>query len=130
MAIQAITVATSKRWELHHMDVKSSFLHGDLKEETYMKKPEGFIDDPSLVCRLRKLLHGFKQAPRAWYSNMDAFLLSHKFERCKSDCNVYMQNKEGFLILIVLYLDDLLITSSSVARLRSHQVRSASLKVL
>ena len=39
----------SKRWEVHQMDVKSSFLHGDLKEEIYMKQPEGFIDDPSLV---------------------------------------------------------------------------------
>ena len=35
-----LTVATSKRWEVHHMDVKSAFLHGDLKEEIYMKQPE------------------------------------------------------------------------------------------
>ena len=46
------------------MDVKSSFLHGDLKGEIYMKQPEGFIDDPSLVCRLRKSLYVLKQAPR------------------------------------------------------------------
>ena len=89
------------------MDVKSAFLHGDLKEDIYMKQPEGFIDDTSLVCRLRKSLYGLKQAPRAWYSKMDAFLISHKFERCKSDCNSYMQNKESFFILIVLYFSSL-----------------------
>ena len=99
------------------MDVKSAFLHGYLKEEIYMKQPEGFIDDPSLVCRLRKSLYQLKQAPRAWYSKMDAFLISQKFERCKSDCNVYMKKKEGFLLLVVLYVDDLLITSSSATGL-------------
>ena len=74
-------VDASKRWEVHHMDVKSVFLHGDLEEEIYMKKPEGFIDDLSLVCRLRKSLYGLKQAPRAWYSKMDAVLICQKFER-------------------------------------------------
>ena len=48
---------------------------------------------------------------------MDAFLISRKFERCKSYYNVYMKKKEGFLLLVVLYVDDLLITNSSVARL-------------
>ena len=70
-----LVVATSKRWEVHHMDVKSSFLHGDLKEEIYMKQPKGYIEDSSLVCKLRKYLYGLKQAPRAWYSKMDSFLM-------------------------------------------------------
>ena len=85
-----LAIAAPKRWEIHHMDVKSVFLHGDLEEEIYMKQLEGFIDDPSLVCRLRKSLYGLKQAPRAWYSKMNAFLISQNFERCKYDCNVYM----------------------------------------
>ena len=53
---------------------------------------------------------------------MNAFLISHKFERYKSDCNVYMQKKEGFFLLIVLYVDDLFITSSSIAELRSIKI--------
>ena len=53
-----LAIAASKRWEVHHMGVKSSFLHGDLEEDIYMKQHEGFIDDPSLVCRLRKSLSG------------------------------------------------------------------------
>ena len=66
-----------------------------------------------------KSLYGLKQAPRAWYSKMDAFLISQKFERCKSDCNVYMKKKEGFFLLVVLYVDDLLITGSADAGLSS-----------
>ena len=101
------------------MDVKSAFLYGDLEEDIYMKQLEGFIDDPSLVFRPRKSLYGLKQAPRAWYSKMDTFLISQKFERFKSDCNVYLKKKEGFLLLVVFYVDNLLITSSSAVGLSS-----------
>ena len=72
------------------MDVKSAFLHGDFKEDIYMKQHEGYIEDPSLVCKSRKSLYGLKQSPREWYSKMDAFLMSQKFEKCRSDCNVYI----------------------------------------
>ena len=49
---------------------------------------------------------------------MDSFLLSHKFKRCKFDNNVYMQQKGGCLLLIVLYVDDFLITGGSTPGLR------------
>ena len=51
-----LAIAASKCLEVHHMDVKSAFIHGDTKEEIYMQKPEGFINYPSLVCRLKKSL--------------------------------------------------------------------------
>ena len=40
-----LAVAASKRWEVHHMDVKCAFLHDDLKEEIYMKQPNEYIED-------------------------------------------------------------------------------------
>ena len=40
-----LVVATSKRWEVHDIDVKNSFLHGDLKEEIYMIQPEEYIEN-------------------------------------------------------------------------------------
>ena len=95
------------------MDVKISLLHGELKEDIYMKQLEGCIEYSSLVCKLRKSLYGLKQAPREWYSKMDAFLVSQKFERWIYECNAYMQQKEGSLLLISLHMDDLLIASSS-----------------
>ena len=72
------------------MDVNSAFLHGDLEEDIYMKQPEGYIEYSSLICTLKKYLYGLKQAPRAWYSKMDSFLMSDKFEICRYDCNIYM----------------------------------------
>ena len=109
----ALAIAASRHWEVHHMDVKCSFLNGDLIEEIYMQQPQGFATDHSLVCRLRKSLYGIKQAPRAWYAKIDSFLLSLNFVRCKSDSNVYLKVINGSLMIIVLYVDDLLITGSS-----------------
>jgi hypothetical protein len=106
----ALAIAATKGWEVHHMDVKNAFLHGDLSEEIYMEQPQGFMHDSSLVCRLKKYFYGLKQALKAWYAKMGSYLLSYKFECFKSDPNVYMLRTVDSLLLLVLYLDDLLIT--------------------
>ena len=95
------------------MDVKSSFLHGDLQEEIYMKQPLGYVQDNSnLVCCLKKSLYGHKQAPRSWYAKMDSFLLNTGFCRCHSDPNVYTMKLGSHLIILFLYVDDLILTGS------------------
>ena len=55
--------------ELQQMDVKTSFLNGELEEEVYMKQPEGFIlkENENLICKLKKSIYGLKQASRRWY---------------------------------------------------------------
>ena len=93
------------------MDVKSEFIHGELQEEIYMQKPKGFQEDPSLVCRLKKSLYGVNQSHKDWYAKMDIFLLSLGFERCKYDPNVYLKHVGDVLHVIVLHVDDILITS-------------------
>ena len=63
------SLAAQKGWKIHHMDVKTTFLNGDLKEDVYMDHPEGFAikGKKQKVCKLVKYLYGLKQAPRAWY---------------------------------------------------------------
>jgi hypothetical protein len=51
---------------LEQMDLKTTFLHGDLKEQIYMEQPEGFSQpgQEHLVFKLKKSLYGLKQSPR------------------------------------------------------------------
>lgn len=112
-----LAIVAAQGWKVHQMNVKNAFLHGDLFEEIYMEQPYGFIQDSSLVCRLKKSLYDLKQAPRAWHEKMDSFLLSQNFERCKSDPNVYMLRTHDSLLILVLYVDDLLITGSSASNI-------------
>eukprot|EP00253_Pinus_taeda_P027274 PITA_27274 len=113
-----LSLAASFKWEVHQMDVKSTFLHGDLHEETYMEQPLGYIQtDSSLVCRLKKSLYGLKQAPRAWYAKMDSFLLNTDFTRCHSDNTVYTKKVGKSPIILVLYVDDLILTGSDPNRI-------------
>ena len=54
--------------ELHQMDVKTTFLNGDIDEDVYMEQPTGFaeVGKEDLVCKLNKSIHGLKQALRRW----------------------------------------------------------------
>jgi hypothetical protein len=63
------------------MDVKTTFLHGDLEEEIYMKQPEGFVvkGKKEYVCKLKKSLYGLKQSHRMWYQNFDTYILGLGF---------------------------------------------------
>jgi hypothetical protein len=56
-----------KNIKVYQMDVKSTFLNGDLEEEVYMEQPEGFslTDNPNYVCKMKKALYGLKKAPRS-----------------------------------------------------------------
>jgi hypothetical protein len=77
--------------EVERMDVKTTFLHGDLEEEIYMKQPEGFAvkGKKELVCKPKKSLYGLKQSPRMWYQKFDTYILGLGFVRSKVDHYVY-----------------------------------------
>nr|GEW85132.1 putative reverse transcriptase, RNA-dependent DNA polymerase [Tanacetum cinerariifolium] len=72
-----LSVASNQGWPLHQFDVKNAFLHGELKEEVYMKAPPGFSEHFKLgeACRLKKSLYGLKKSPRAWFGR---FMLAMK----------------------------------------------------
>jgi len=81
-------------------------------EEVYVEQPLGYEKkvQEHKVCRLRKALYGLKQAPRAWYSRIDSYLLENGFEKCDGEPTVYIKEKDGKLLIVVLYVDDVIFT--------------------
>nr|GEW05907.1 hypothetical protein [Tanacetum cinerariifolium] len=68
-----IANTASKNMTNYQMDVKTTFLNDELKEEVHVSQPEGFVDPDHLthVYRLKKALYELKQAPRAWMDSCD-----------------------------------------------------------
>ena len=95
------------------MDVKTAFLNGVVEEEVYAKQPLSFEthDRKSHVCKLKKALYGLKQAPMTWYGKIDSFLSSLGFTKSKADSNLYYKVEDGNPMMLLLYVDDLFVTS-------------------
>jgi len=76
---------------VHQMDVKTTFLNGDLEEEIYMYQPDGCVvpGQESKVCKLRKSLYSLKQAPKQWYEKLDSTVVQNRFVVNTSNSYVY-----------------------------------------
>ena len=120
-----LALSAHERWPVFQMDVKSAFLNGDLKEEVYVSQPPGFLvpGKEEYVYRLFKALYGLKQAPRAWNEKMDQYLKQQGFIRSHADSNLYYKSEGGRLCVLVLYVDDLIITGNDL--LLVEQIKAA-----
>jgi hypothetical protein len=98
------------------MDVKTTFLYGDLEEEIYMKQPESFVvkGKKELVCKLNKSLYGLKQSPRMLYQKFDTYILGLGFLRRRDDHYVYSKHAGNHFIYVVLYVDDILLVGNNM----------------
>eukprot|EP00253_Pinus_taeda_P003508 PITA_03508 len=116
-----LALSSFHNFKVFQMDVKSTFLNGDLEEEVYIKQPDGFIlgNDPNLVCRLKKTLYGLKQAPRAWYYQLDKYLHQQVFSKGSVDSNIYLKIANDKLLILVVYVDDIIFGSNEEAMSQS-----------
>ena len=100
-------------WKIHQMDVKTAFLNGIIQEEVYVEHPQSFEihGRESHVRRVKKALYGLKQAPRAGYSRIKSYLQRMGFQKSEADLNLYFIMVGDDPLILLLYLDDLFITS-------------------
>jgi hypothetical protein len=96
------------------MDVKSTFLNGNLKEEVYMRQPPGFTvaEEEGKVYHLRKVLYGLWQALRTWNAKLDATLKKMGFKQSVHEAVVYQRGSRCNVRLVGVYVDDLIITGA------------------
>ncbi|KAH9697911.1 retrovirus-related pol polyprotein from transposon RE1 [Citrus sinensis] len=106
-----ISLAVHSDWNLYQLDVKNTFLNGELEEEVFMDLPPGFEGNhgSSKVCKLHKSLYGLKQSPRAWF-----------------ECF-------GKLAVLIVYVDDIILTGDDlveICRLKKVLARDFEIKDL
>ena len=97
------------------MDVKNSFLNGDLNEEVHMQPPPGLSHPPDKVYRLRRAFYGLKQAPRAWFAKFSSIVSRLCFSISSYDSVLFLRCTGKGTILLLLYVDDMIITSDDLS---------------
>ena len=104
--------------KLHQMDVATAFLNGELKDEVYMKQPEGFVTKghEHLFCRLKRSIYGLKQSSRCWNTVLDKKLKKMGFVRTDSDPCIYVAT-EGEMFVIAVHVDDIVLATKSDERM-------------
>lgn len=112
-----LALAVKNAWDVHHLDVKTAFLNGEILQEVYVTQPEGFVKrgKEHLVCKLLKALYGLRHAPRAWYSKLNKILGDIGFVRYPYDQALYTRMIGNETLIVAVYVDDLLVTGSSQA---------------
>eukprot|EP00253_Pinus_taeda_P007951 PITA_07951 len=82
--ISMLVLSAQMGWKIHQMDVKTTFLNGEIEEE---------------------------QAPCAWYTRIDNYFTRLGFTKSEVDANIYNIVVKDKLLIIILYVDDLILTS-------------------
>lgn len=121
-SVIALSVALGR--DLQHMDIVTAFLNGVLSDPVYMQQPPGFEIPGSehLVCHLWKSLYGLKQSPRTWYHEIDNYLRNSGWTQSMADPNLYFINTDGQILILMLFVDDLLLTGSDPIQIKKMKV--------
>ncbi|GJV01940.1 ribonuclease H-like domain-containing protein [Tanacetum coccineum] len=100
-----LSLATSRHWPVHQLDVKNAFLHGDLTETVYMHQPLGFRDSvhPDYVCYYSGLFMGLK-ASRAWFQRFASYITRVGFHHSRFDDIVLTASSETLLQQVIGWL--------------------------
>ena len=74
------------------------------------------------MYRLKRDLCGLKQAPRAWYNEIDTYFLKNNFQRSKSEVTLYVKKEHESIIIVCLYVDDLLFKGNDVKMMQNFKL--------
>ncbi|GJU34383.1 retrovirus-related pol polyprotein from transposon TNT 1-94 [Tanacetum coccineum] len=76
---------------------------------------KGFVDPdhPTHVYRLKKVLYGLKQVPRARYDTLSRFLLDNKFTKGAVDPTLFTRKTGKHILLVQIYVDDITFSSTN-----------------
>ncbi|KAA3478313.1 Retrovirus-related Pol polyprotein from transposon TNT 1-94 [Gossypium australe] len=103
-------------WSLREVDVNNAFLNRDLDTAVFMHQPLGYkpydSDGKPFICNLKKALYGLRQVPRTWFEKLKQFLISVNLVVLKSDASLFVRVISGSTLYVLVYVDDIIITSN------------------
>ncbi|GJY90357.1 retrovirus-related pol polyprotein from transposon TNT 1-94 [Tanacetum coccineum] len=110
-----VAYAAHENFPIYQMDVKMAFLNGPLKEEVFVRHPDGFVDPnfPNHIYLLKKALYRLKQAPRAWYNKLSSFLIKHHFTKGIVDPTLFTRRHGDDILLVQIHVDDIIFGSTN-----------------
>jgi len=97
-------------WKTDQMDVKTTFLNGDMKENVFMSYPKGFVvkGQELKVWKFIKTLYDMNQAPQAWYKKLIGHIFKLNFNHFKlDDATLFVKEVGKTVVYIVVYVYDL-----------------------
>ena len=118
-----LSYAITNNLHAHHIDVKTAFLNGELKEDVYMSQPPLFADDdqPNLICKLQRSIYGLKQSAKCWKDTLNEILISFKLIQIKSDPCIFTAPNRS--LIIGVYVDDMLVISTKINIIEEFQLQ-------
>lgn len=130
-----LSLAANLDWPLHHLDVKTVFLNGDLDEEVCMDVPPRFEDKfGSNVCKLEKSLCGLKRSPRAWFEKFTRSIKKQGGNQGQVHHTLFTKcSHDGKISTLVVYVGDIVFTGDNIvemARVKEKQASDLEIKDL
>lgn len=112
-----LAIANKLHLPVHHLDVRSAFLYGNIDEEVYMKTPKGAINKNNIVLKLNKSIYGLKKSPKYWNLKFHSVITKKGFVRSENDYCLYSKCEQGNKIYLLLFVDDILLCASDYTQL-------------
>ena len=103
------------------MDVKTTFLNDNFKEEIYMTQLERFISSgrANQVCKLMRSIYGSKQIFRSWNIRFHMTVKEFGFIKNTDEPCVYKKISGSVIIFLVLYVGDILLIGNDIPMIQS-----------
>lgn len=107
-----LAIGNQLKYNFVQLDVKTAFLHGNLKEDIYIYPFKNIDCKNGCVFKLNKSLYGLRQSSKCWNSKINKFLLNLNFQRSNNDYCLYF--KKDQVIYILIYVDDIILASPNL----------------
>ena len=94
------------------MDVKNTFLYGDLTYRTLMKQPLGYVAQEE--TEFRKAIYELKQSPQTWFEKFSSVIMDGGLQRCIVDHLVFYKRIDNGCVILIIYVNDNLLIRSDL----------------